>query len=86
MQVKKGPLAQLVEQLTLNQWVWSSSLQGPTIYLTCDFNAKRLSGEEAFFLFLGPRPIRLGCQWVSVIFSTLKRSLMALMCFVDMCK
>ena len=27
-----GPLAQLVEQLTLNQWVWSSSLQRSTIY------------------------------------------------------
>ena len=25
-----GPLAQLVEQLTLNQRVWSSSLQRPT--------------------------------------------------------
>ena len=26
----EGPLAQLVEQLTLNQRVWSSSLQRPT--------------------------------------------------------
>ena len=28
-----GPLAQLAEQLTLNQWVWGSNPQGSTILL-----------------------------------------------------
>jgi hypothetical protein len=35
-----GPLAQLVEQLTLNQRVWSSSLQRPT---------KNSQKDKAFF-------------------------------------
>ena len=30
-----GPLAQLVEQLTLNQWVEGSNPSGPTTFLVC---------------------------------------------------
>lgn len=40
-----GSLAQLAEQLTLNQWVWGSNPQGSTIANKLEF--------RAFFLYMG---------------------------------
>ena len=49
-----GPLAQLAEQLTLNQWVWGSNPQGSTMMLMKALVHPLYKGskQELFFLYL----------------------------------